>query len=626
MRTPFSVSRTPSSSYSPQYPPRLYNDSSDDFDIIDGSPFSVQRTLTITRPPSPSSSFDFSIINLPSSGPDRSSYPFGSLPGRSQPQLFSPPRWSASSTGRRYNTAPGSPSSYRVALAPSDNQTSQTGKSMKCLLPRLWGALSSPSRKSRRKAGRRKPYTLPSNIGYADLQPLDGEEGELIDEACFVDHYHASQSPPIVIDFLSYLPFEIAIYLLCFLDLSSVIACQSVSRTWNVLANDNAVWRELFYRRQGPPIGMRDSRTRTLVHTRSVTRAPSPWSPEHPSDSFLPLTISMNVPLSLPWRELYQTRYSLDERWASSDPQPSYLSGHDDSVYCLEFDSKRIISGSRDQSIKVWDFRTGRCLGTFRGHYGSVLCLKFEKDWDIMGHGKKGFMVSGSSDRRACVWDIWIEEGGEVRAEVRAVLRGHLDGVLDLRVDEQWIVSCSKDTKIRVWNRKTLELHRTFSGHEGPVNAIGLQNGLIVSASGDTKMMLWDIERGTCLRTFDGHDRGLACIEFKDNYIVSGSSDCNIKVWDAMTGECIRTLVGHDALVRALALDPASGRLVSASYDKVVKVWDLRTGRTVRQFKRHHLGHIFDVKFDVHRIVSTSHDRRIVVLDFTQNLDTALFT
>jgi WD40 repeat protein len=73
----------------------------------------------------------------------------------------------------------------------------------------------------------------------------------------------------------------------------------------------------------------------------------------------------------------------------------------------------------------------------------------------------------------------------------------------------------SKDTKIRVWNRETLELYRTLSGHEGPVNAIGLQRGLVVSASGDTKMMLWDIERGTCLRTFDGHDRGLACIEFK---------------------------------------------------------------------------------------------------------------
>jgi F-box and WD-40 domain protein 1/11 len=117
------------------------------------------------------------------------------------------------------------------------------------------------------------------------------------------------------------------------------------------------------------------------------------------------------------------------------------LRGHADSVYCLEFDSKRIISGSRDQTIKVWDIQTGHCLATFRGHHGSVLCLKFEKDWDINGDGKKGFMISGSSDRKALVWDIWIGENGEVCAQVRAVLRGHLDGVLDLRVDDQWIVS-----------------------------------------------------------------------------------------------------------------------------------------------------------------------------------------
>ena len=60
------------------------------------------------------------------------------------------------------------------------------------------------------------------------------------------------------------------------------------------------------------------------------------------------------------------------------------------------------------------------------------------------------------------------------------------------------------------------------------------------------------------------------------------------------------TLVGHDALVRALVLALATGRLVS--YDKVVKFWGLRTGRLVQEFKQHHLGYIFDAKFDVHRI------------------------
>jgi F-box and WD-40 domain protein 1/11 len=164
-----------------------------------------------------------------------------------------------------------------------------------------------------------------------------------------------------------------------------------------------------------------------------------------------------------------------------------------------------------------------------------VLCLKFEGDWDRdwigddcdsngdgslhweddgesagrFGHlargrrkrRRKGFMVSGSSDCSVCVWDLdlgpvveynadmdaysdqmHVDDDGErqVTAEVRAILKGHSGGVLDLRIDEHWIVSCSKDAVIRVWDRKTLGLHRTLRGHEGPVNAIGLQSGRVV--------------------------------------------------------------------------------------------------------------------------------------------------
>jgi hypothetical protein len=82
---------------------------------------------------------------------------------------------------------------------------------MKFLLPRLWGAISSPTRKARRQTARRKPYALPSNISYADLQPLDGEEGELIDEACYIERYDLPQSPRRLIGprFHSFCPSEI---------------------------------------------------------------------------------------------------------------------------------------------------------------------------------------------------------------------------------------------------------------------------------------------------------------------------------------------------------------------------------------------------------------------------------
>lgn len=173
------------------------------------------------------------------------------------------------------------------------------------------------------------------------------------------------------------------------------------------------------------------------------------------SKSWLP------APLELQWYDACRTRAELDRRWTTGEgaaawqPKAQRLSGHLDSVYCLEFDSRRIITGSRDRTIKVWSLETGHCLATFKGHRGSVLCLKFDKDWDLptdkdgWDEGTKwkhGFMVSGSSDCSVCVWDLCArsQEDGEdcqVRAEVVAVLRGHIGGVLDLRIDDKWVVS-----------------------------------------------------------------------------------------------------------------------------------------------------------------------------------------
>ncbi|TFK53093.1 WD40 repeat-like protein [Heliocybe sulcata] len=636
--------------------------SADDVVLVDGAFSAVPRNLTVTRPSSPAPTMDFSLISRPTSmvvtDGEEHSIDYFAYANEKSYSLFPSP-----SNRSRFDR-----------ISPC--------RSTKGLLPRLWDALSSPGKKGKAKSNYNYAVTT---FDYSDLLPLDGEEGELIDEACYIDSLAVTG-----IDILSRLPPEIALYLLLFLDLPSTLACLSVSRTWRTLAADNGVWKELFYQKAGWAIDLDRAWARGWDGVRFVT-APSAapgaslfnaggWISRSPSTSTegsgrgrrrvtallsAPQAISASpsfasgstgtsvtlagtagclAPLSLDWRALYRARLELEKRWVGGEPRVTRISGHTDSVYCLEFDSSRIITGSRDRSIKVWSLRTGKLLATFRGHAGSVLCLKFDKDWDVKPDAedrdgaKRGFMVSGSSDCSVCVWDLWSATGkaggkkggeaAEVRAEVRAVLRGHTGGVLDLRIDGEWIVSCSKDALIRVWNRETLSLHTTFRGHEGPVNAVGLQRGKVVSASGDGKMMLWDILSGERLRTFEGHDRGLACIEFKasiDDMIVSGSNDCKIKVWRASTGECVRTLVGHDLLVRALSVDPASGRLVSASYDRTVKVWDLGTGRMVREFRNSHVSHIFDVKFDVGRIVSTSHDQKIVVLDFGQDMDTALF-
>ncbi|KAI0634267.1 WD40 repeat-like protein [Trametes polyzona] len=619
-------------------------------EAVDGAFASVPRSFTVTRPPSPTPSFrtdTFSVVNWNSE-----------LYNLMLPNADGTPRCSMSFLPAGRRTVSGYPSAHWTRhngssvspLKPSRSLTIGMG-----ILPRIWDALreGSPGKKGRRRpglpawrdAGTDLEYHSDGSVDYANMLPLDGEEGELIDdEACFIDVRAITG-----MDILSHLPLELSLELLSYLDLSSILACLRVSRAWHQLARDNSIWRVLFSHKEKD--GWRiDLRRAHRLSTQS-----------HSTASLLASRAMIPAPLEIKWYDLYRTRTELDRRWSNYpsaglsadlsddaiagekevtkawEPKVMRISGHGDSVYCLEFDSSRIVTGSRDRTIKVWSLKSGRCLATFSGHRGSVLCLKFDRDWDVADdmqtddpmQPRKGFLVSGSSDCSVCVWDLYAHprEGDEpaISAEVKAVLRGHSGGVLDLRIDSRWIVSCSKDALIRVWDRETLDLRCTLRGHEGPVNAVGLQGNRVVSASGDGKMILWDVVSGERLRTFEGHDRGLACIEFKEDLIVSGSNDCKIKVWDANTGMCLRTLVGHDYLVRALTFDPRSGRLVSGSYDKTVKVWDLHSGKLVREFRGCHVSHIFDVKFDHCRIVSTSHDRKIVVLDFSEGLDTSLF-
>ncbi|KAI8384692.1 WD40-repeat-containing domain protein [Radiomyces spectabilis] len=237
---------------------------------------------------------------------------------------------------------------------------------------------------------------------------------------------------------------------------------------------------------------------------------------------------------------LYRNYNELKRRWRKGNASTRYLTGHDNSIYCLVWVGPNlIVSGSRDRSIKMWDLsmgKQGECLLTRTHHQGSVLCLRVSED--------RTFMVSGSSDATCLVWSL-----PDLLPGLR--LQGHNGGVLDICIIHDRIISSSRDGIIRVWNKQGIETQRLV-GHTGPVNALEAQGNQIVSASGDTTLKLWDIETGQCLRTFEGHTRGLACVRFHGNRIYSGGQDSKLKIWDANTGQCLATLTGHADLIRTV--------------------------------------------------------------------------
>lgn len=374
-------------------------------------------------------------------------------------------------------------------------------------------------------------------------------------------------------DPFSLLPSEVLIEVFSSLSPADVSVCMQVSKVWNEFASSTIVWRRQFQNNRF-------------------------WQ-----------TVD-DLPQDLDWTALFKTRLELEKRWRKGQVTAKVLAGHSDSVYCVEFDEDVIITGSRDQSIKIWDAAGGKLLKTLPesddlAHTGSVLCLC--KDDRIM--------VSGSSDTSCIIWDL------KKYKPIIQVFR-HNQGVLDLSMDSNHIVSCSKDSTLCVWDRTSSDyrLKHRFRGHVGPVNAVQLHGDLIVSGGGDATVRIWSISQRTLVMELKGHSRGLACIQVSPcgNKIISGGNDNMVRIWDIHTGQCLHLLEGHKSLVRSVFV--FNDKIISASYDQTIKVWDLETGKLVSDLEGWHGSWIFSAKGDCKRIISSSLGIKPVILDFSHGL------
>jgi F-box and WD-40 domain protein 1/11 len=413
----------------------------------------------------------------------------------------------------------------------------------------------------------------------------------------------------------------------------SLVSAECVSRGWKKLASSPHVWRNVFLRKYEPEVHV----SPPPIQMGGSGIGESAYGHPAPGQQ---------------WKKMYAARAEINKRWKAGTPAAVYLNGHTDSVYCCQFDENKAITGSRDRTIRVWDLKTYKCLkvyggpnhrpvqntpppmeerpervisnpsmnGTWAGnniycvpsdyHDASILCLQYDNE----------IMVTGSSDYTCIVWDITGDEFVPMHR-----LRGHEAGVLDVCLDDKYIISCSKDAMIKVWDRKTGLCIRTLKGHRGPVNAVQLRGNFLVSASGDGVAKLWNLETGVSIKDFPSEDRGLAAVEFSDDakYVLAGGNDHVVYKFDASTGNLVHSRVKHEGLVRSLFLDAFNGRIVSGSYDQSIQVSDYDTGTPFATYKNWTTSWILSAKSDYRRVVATSQDGRTLILDFGHRVDGA---
>ena len=284
---------------------------------------------------------------------------------------------------------------------------------------------------------------------------------------------------------------------------------------------------------------------------------------------------------------------------------------HSRAVLAVAFshDGTRVLSGSGDNTAKLWDADTGQFLRTFAGHSGTVRSVAFSPD------GSR--VLSGSQDRTLRLWDT-------ATGRLLRTFEGHSGEVWSVAFspDGTRVLSGSHDKTLRLWNAGTGQPLRTFTGHSDWIFSVAFSpdGTRVLSGSGinDKTAKLWDVATGEILRTFEGHLSRVFSVAFSPDgtRLLSGSEDRTVKLWDTATGRLLRTLEGHSGEVWSVAFSPDGTRVLSGSHDKTLRLWNAGTGQPLRLFEGH-LGAVLSAAFsrDGTRVLSGSGDNTAKLWD-----------
>ena len=217
------------------------------------------------------------------------------------------------------------------------------------------------------------------------------------------------------------------------------------------------------------------------------------------------------------------------------------LRGHGVRVDSVSFSpsADRIVTGSDDKTVRIWDAQIGQELAVLRGHRGGVNSVVFSSDGDRI--------VSGADDNTVRIWDA---RSGKQLAELSGH-RGDVNCVAFSPCGDR-VASASDDGTVRVWDPQVRDTANMLRGHGSFREVACSPHGhRIVSASGDT-VRLWSGKSGEELAVFhhpyevtkvvfspDG-DR-VACGIKKDHYykdycgIEQFRADVSVRVWCALS-------------------------------------------------------------------------------------------
>uniref|UniRef100_A0A3Q3A742 ATG16 autophagy related 16-like 1 (S. cerevisiae) n=1 Tax=Kryptolebias marmoratus TaxID=37003 RepID=A0A3Q3A742_KRYMA len=243
------------------------------------------------------------------------------------------------------------------------------------------------------------------------------------------------------------------------------------------------------------------------------------------------------------------------------------LTGSNAGITSIEFDSagSYLLAASNDFASRIWTVEDYRLRHTLTGHSGKVLSARFLLD--------NARIVSGSYDRTLKLWDL------RSKVCMKTVFAG--SSCNDIVCTEQCVMSGHFDKKVRFWDIRAESIVREIE-LMGRVTSLDLNHDRseLLTCSRDDLLKIIDLRTNAIRQTFSA--QGFKCgadwtrVTFSPDgsYVAGGSAEGALYVWNVLTGKVDRTLDrNHNSAINSVSWSPSGAYVASVEKGSKAILW-----------------------------------------------------
>ncbi|MBN1922499.1 MAG: WD40 repeat domain-containing protein, partial [Anaerolineae bacterium] len=227
----------------------------------------------------------------------------------------------------------------------------------------------------------------------------------------------------------------------------------------------------------------------------------------------------------------------------------------------------QLISCSEDETIRLWDLRSGSSLKF------ATLALQSRSPFRAIAYSETAKTVATGTRANIQIWNL----SGSLLTNF--LENTHPTTCLAFSPNGRYLACGGEDGNIRFWNVTDKSAVGMQLEHKAAVHDVTYSpdGQWVATGADDGKTRLWDAQTGKLVRAFELSSRPVFSVAFSpDGSVLATAGDTgNIHLWNPLNGTLIHTLYKHDAPVHCVAFSPRVIILASGSADGTVQIWSV---------------------------------------------------